>query len=125
MRSLCALQLTRPEKLIDAFDALYRGMWVERKPIHKPEVYTDILTTLLGEETAKEVLTKVSLMLLLLLLRESEPRKLISNRQERRKPKVYCRKTQMLALLKEHSAYLGLLVCVPPCCYCGLSEHYR
>ncbi|KAF1355078.1 putative 2-hydroxychromene-2-carboxylate isomerase [Delphinella strobiligena] len=58
MRALSALQLTRREKLIDAFDALYRGMWVERRPIHKPEVYTDILTTVLGEETAKEVLTK-------------------------------------------------------------------
>lgn len=63
MRALSALQLTRREKLIDAFDALYRGMWVERRPIHKPEVYTDILTTVLGEETAKEVLTKVRLTL--------------------------------------------------------------
>lgn len=59
MRALCALQLTKPEKMIDAYDALYNQMWVQGKVVHKPEGFTAVFSDLLGEETAKEVVGKV------------------------------------------------------------------
>lgn len=59
MRALCALQLTKPERVTDAFDALYREMWVQQKEVHKPEVFTAVLAGVVGEETAREVVAKV------------------------------------------------------------------
>lgn len=56
MRALCALTEVEKEagqeKLIEAFDALYEGFWVGRRPTHEPEVLKEILLKTLGRETA-------------------------------------------------------------------------
>lgn len=59
MRTLCAVQIAQPEKLVDAFDALYNGMWVQGKAVHKPEVFTSILSDVLGADAAKQMVAKV------------------------------------------------------------------
>ena len=61
MRALCALELSNPESLSLAFEALYNGVWVEGKAVHKPEIYGPIFQKLLGEAAGKEVLENVCL----------------------------------------------------------------
>ena len=58
---MCALQLVKPEKVTDAFEALYHDLWVKQKEVHKPEVFTATFTELLGDEIAKDIVAKVCL----------------------------------------------------------------
>lgn len=64
-RALCALSMSNPSKLPDAFAALYHAFWVERVAIGKPEVFGPILAKVLGESAAKGVMEKVCLTNLL------------------------------------------------------------
>lgn len=63
MRALCAIQISHPEKLTSAFDALYKGMWIDNKAVHKPDVFAPVLASVVGgdgdhEVAAREVLQK-------------------------------------------------------------------
>lgn len=57
-RALCAVQLSHPEKLTSAFDACYAAMWVDRKPVQKPEVFTEVLASVLGSADAAAAVVK-------------------------------------------------------------------
>lgn len=59
MRVLAVIEKSHPTKLIEAFTALFKGMWVDAKAVHKPDVFGEVLTGVLGEEQAKAVLEKV------------------------------------------------------------------
>lgn len=51
MRALCAIQLAdgeSQERLVKAFDVLYRKYWVDHSPIHEPETLRAALTDILG-----------------------------------------------------------------------------
>lgn len=54
-RALTALTIQHPDKLSAALSSLYQAFWVERQPIQKPEVFVPILSSVLGEETARAV----------------------------------------------------------------------
>jgi 2-hydroxychromene-2-carboxylate isomerase len=59
MRSMCALQLVRPDKLHEYMTALCKRFWIDLEPVSKPEVFGKVLAEVLGsEEEAKEVLRK-------------------------------------------------------------------
>lgn len=55
-RALCYIQAKHPDKLIAAFDALYKAFWVERKTINDPQVISAALEGPLGKEVTAEVL---------------------------------------------------------------------
>jgi len=58
-RALTALNTERPEALADTLDALYHALWVEGKPIQKPEVaITCFAKALESEEAAKTMFEK-------------------------------------------------------------------
>lgn len=59
MRSVCALQLVRPEKVDEYMTALCKKFWIDLEPVSKPEVFGRVLAEVLGsEELAGEVLRK-------------------------------------------------------------------
>ena len=61
MRSMCALQLVRPEKVDEYMTALCKKFWIDLEPVSKPEVFVKILAEVLGsEEEAKEILRKMT-----------------------------------------------------------------
>ena len=60
-RALCALTLVDAAKLPVAVDALYQAFWAERNAaqVNKPEGLAKLLSRVLGEGLAKEVMQKV------------------------------------------------------------------
>lgn len=58
-RALCALVQTAPDKLPDTISALYQTFWVEGKLVQKPEILMPVLSSVLGEDMAKEIMEKV------------------------------------------------------------------
>ncbi|KAL1302257.1 hypothetical protein AAFC00_002678 [Neodothiora populina] len=58
MRVLCAVQIAHPQKLTEAFDKLYEGMWVHGNAVHKPEVFSGVLAEVLGSVESKAVIAK-------------------------------------------------------------------
>jgi len=59
MRSVCALQLVRPDKVDDYMTALCQKFWIDLEPVSKPEVFGKVLAEVLGSEAeAREVLRK-------------------------------------------------------------------
>ena len=61
MRSMCALQLARPDKLGEYLTALCKKFWVDLEPVSKSEVFGKVLAEVLGsEEEAKEILRKMT-----------------------------------------------------------------
>lgn len=60
-RALCALTLVDAAKLPLAVEALYQAFWVERNValVNKPEGLAKLLSGVLGEGLAKEVMQKV------------------------------------------------------------------
>jgi 2-hydroxychromene-2-carboxylate isomerase len=74
MRSICALQLVRPEKVDEYMTALCRKFWIDLEPVSKPEVYGRVLAEVLGSEVeAKAVLRKTG---------EAEAKELLKNNTE-------------------------------------------
>ncbi|KAK4958589.1 hypothetical protein LTR66_002837 [Elasticomyces elasticus] len=67
MRALCALSLTHPQKVSDAFGAMWQAFWVEGQAIVKPEVFGPALVKVLGEKEAKAIMEKASLSLFTLV----------------------------------------------------------
>lgn len=59
MRAMCALELSQPEKIPDAFAAVYQAGWVERQRYEQPEVFGKVFEELLGVDAGKEVMGKV------------------------------------------------------------------
>ncbi|TKA26286.1 hypothetical protein B0A50_05065 [Salinomyces thailandicus] len=58
-RTLCAIAISHPAKLIPSFTALYTAFWAENtSPIGKPEVFQPLLAKVLGEEVAAEMVKK-------------------------------------------------------------------
>ena len=58
-RCLCALEISSPEKLTDAYDQLYHTFWAEgNSTIAKPDTFGPILVKALGEEQAKDVMKR-------------------------------------------------------------------
>ncbi|CAD0081600.1 unnamed protein product [Aureobasidium vineae] len=55
MRALAVVEQQQPEKLQDSIAVLYKGMWVDGKTVHKPEVFEAVLAEVLGKEGAKSV----------------------------------------------------------------------
>ncbi|KAG9563263.1 putative 2-hydroxychromene-2-carboxylate isomerase, partial [Aureobasidium melanogenum] len=55
MRALAVVEQHQPDKLVDSIAALYKGMWVDGKTTHKPEVFEAVLAEVLGNEGAKNV----------------------------------------------------------------------
>ncbi|KAG9525797.1 putative 2-hydroxychromene-2-carboxylate isomerase, partial [Aureobasidium melanogenum] len=55
MRALAVVEQHQPDKLADSIAALYKGMWVDGKTTHKPEVFESVLAEVLGKEGAKSV----------------------------------------------------------------------
>lgn len=68
MRALCAVAASHPEKLTQAFEAIYHAVWAEGKPAQKPEIWEGILEEVLGGEAARGVVEKVCAFCFLLLL---------------------------------------------------------
>lgn len=58
-RALCAVEQLHPEKLPDAFAALYQAFWVEGKTINKPETIVPALASVFGEQEAKKIMEAV------------------------------------------------------------------
>jgi 2-hydroxychromene-2-carboxylate isomerase len=74
MRSMCALQLVRPDKLDEYMTALCKKFWIDLEPVSKPEVFGKVLAEVLGgEEEAKEVLRMTG---------EAEAKKLLTTNTE-------------------------------------------
>jgi 2-hydroxychromene-2-carboxylate isomerase len=74
MRSMCALQLVRPDKLDEYMTALCKKFWIDLEPVSKPEVFGKVLAEVLGsEEEAKKVLRKTG---------EAEAKKLLTTNTE-------------------------------------------
>lgn len=59
MRALAVVEQHQPDKLADSIAALYKGMWVDGKTTHKPEVFEAVLAEVLGKEGAKSVVEQV------------------------------------------------------------------
>lgn len=59
MRTLAVVEQHQPDKLADCIAALYKGMWVDGKTVHKPEVFEAVLAEVLGKEGAKNVVEQV------------------------------------------------------------------
>ncbi|THX17918.1 putative 2-hydroxychromene-2-carboxylate isomerase [Aureobasidium pullulans] len=55
MRALAVVEDKHASMLENSIAALYKGMWVDNKSIHEPAVFGAILSEVLGEERAKEV----------------------------------------------------------------------
>ncbi|KAI4720116.1 putative 2-hydroxychromene-2-carboxylate isomerase [Aureobasidium sp. EXF-10727] len=55
MRALAVVEQHHTTKLQDCIAALYKGMWVDGKTVHKPEVFEAVLAEVLGTEGAKKV----------------------------------------------------------------------
>ncbi|KAF2098557.1 HCCA isomerase/glutathione S-transferase kappa [Rhizodiscina lignyota] len=51
-RALCAIQMSEPEKLAPALDALYTALWVNHAEIAKPDVIQSVLSSAIGEKSA-------------------------------------------------------------------------
>lgn len=58
-RILCAIEMNHPDKLVDAFSALYQAFWVEEKTINKPEVIAPALEGVLGKDETKKIMDKM------------------------------------------------------------------
>jgi len=50
--------LDHPNKLEDAFSALFTSFFVERRPVEKPEVTQEILAKLIGKDQAAAIIEK-------------------------------------------------------------------
>lgn len=59
MRTLAVVEQHQPDKLVDSIAALYKGMWVDGKTTHKPEVFEAVLAEVLGKEGARSVVEQV------------------------------------------------------------------
>lgn len=59
MRALAVVEQHQPHKLADSIAALYKGMWVDGKTTHKPEVFEAVLAEVLGKEGARSVVEQV------------------------------------------------------------------
>jgi 2-hydroxychromene-2-carboxylate isomerase len=59
-RALTALNMKSPEKFQNVLAALYHALWVENKPINKPEVVIPIMAQVLkiSEDEAKALFAK-------------------------------------------------------------------
>ena len=59
-RALCALELTSPEKIPTALDALYQSFWRDGNTlIGKPEGFGPVLEKALGKDVAKDMLERM------------------------------------------------------------------
>ena len=59
MRSISALSISQPDKVVPAFDALYNSFWVDNNyNVGKPEGYGPVLEALLGKEQAADVMKR-------------------------------------------------------------------
>ena len=65
MRALCSLSAVYPSypeyqsKLVSCLDVLFHEFWVNHTEIHKPEILTEILKKVLGEEEKERILGMV------------------------------------------------------------------
>ncbi len=59
-RILAAIEMNHPDKLADAFGALYQAFWVEGKTINKPESIAPALQKVFGEEETKSIMEKMA-----------------------------------------------------------------
>ena len=59
-RALCAIEISHPDKLSDAFASLYQAFWVEGKTIGKPEAIAPALQKVFGEAETKTIIEKMS-----------------------------------------------------------------
>jgi len=59
-RALCALELSHPDKVTTALDALYEALWVKGNPaVGKADGFGPVLQKCLGEELTKELLSRM------------------------------------------------------------------
>ncbi|THY49671.1 putative 2-hydroxychromene-2-carboxylate isomerase [Aureobasidium pullulans] len=63
MRALAVVEDKHASMLENSIAALYKGMWVSNKSIHEPAVFGAILSEVLGEERAKEVVEDRQLLM--------------------------------------------------------------
>ena len=54
-RALCTIQSQHPEKLPEAFEALYRTFWIEGQPINEPGIVAKALAKVFGEGKARGI----------------------------------------------------------------------
>lgn len=54
MRALCAIQHSSPDRFLDTLDALYHRYWVERVPVHQPDILKQVLVDVLGSQEDAE-----------------------------------------------------------------------
>jgi len=59
-RALCTIQSQHPEKLPEAFEALYQTFWIEGQAIGEPGVVAKALAGVFGEERAGELVEGTS-----------------------------------------------------------------
>jgi 2-hydroxychromene-2-carboxylate isomerase len=59
-RALCALSIDRPEKFIEAVAAMYHAMWADSKPIQQPAVAMEVLSGVIGEQSAKKAFERAN-----------------------------------------------------------------
>ncbi|PWY93602.1 2-hydroxychromene-2-carboxylate isomerase [Aspergillus sclerotioniger CBS 115572] len=56
-RALCAISQKSPDKLVSAFEALYRSFWVEGNPnIAQPECFGPVLERVLGKSETQTIM---------------------------------------------------------------------
>lgn len=54
MRALCALWARDQALFGQALEALYREMWVKHAEVARPDVFTPVLQSVLGEDLARQ-----------------------------------------------------------------------
>ncbi|CAK7205691.1 hypothetical protein SEUCBS139899_008470 [Sporothrix eucalyptigena] len=47
------------DRLTRVLDALFHGLWAEHRPVHEPEVLDEVLRSVLGNEEARQVVSKI------------------------------------------------------------------
>lgn len=62
-RALCAIMLSKPEKLEEAFRVLYHASFAEHEDVVEMNTLARLLRNVLGEDGAKEIMSKVVLSL--------------------------------------------------------------
>jgi hypothetical protein len=59
-RVLAATALESPDRYPEVLGALYHAFWAEKKGVQVPEVHYPILVSVVGEDSAKRILERVS-----------------------------------------------------------------
>lgn len=54
-RALCAIKQKFPDKLMAAFTEIYNGIWLDLKPIGKPEVYSEYLARVFSQAEVEQI----------------------------------------------------------------------